>query len=147
MSDPAMPSRSGGCLCGAVRYAAEGEPVIVAHCHCDNCRRGTGAGHSTGAMFPAGKVTVSGRLAEYSFASGQGNTVTRSFCPACGSPLFGRNTGMAGHLTIALGSFDDAAGFVPEVTIYARGRQPWDHMDETLETFETQPAWRPKEGG
>ena len=34
---------TGGCMCGAVRYEATGEPFMVSHCHCLSCRRHTGA--------------------------------------------------------------------------------------------------------
>ena len=86
----------GGCLCGGVRYEIEGDPVVVAHCHCTDCQRLSGAGHTTGAMFPVGAVTVHGAVSEFQIASSSDSVVTRSFCPTCGSPLFGRNTGMAG---------------------------------------------------
>ena len=82
----------GGCLCGAVRYEAEGEPVVVAHCHCEDCQRRSGAGHSTGAMFAADRFRLTGQVAEYKLMSDNGNEVTRVFCPACGSPIFGRNS-------------------------------------------------------
>ena len=33
----------GRCLCGATGYRFEGPPRWVAYCHCDSCRRATGA--------------------------------------------------------------------------------------------------------
>ena len=139
-------TRSGRCLCGGVRFEVHGQPVIVAHCHCVDCQRLTGAGHSTGAMFPVERFRLMGSVAEYKLQSASGNEVTRVFCPACGSPILGRNTGMAGVVTIALGAFEDSSGFVPQVTVFARNRKPWDTMDESLPTFAAQPAWLPEDG-
>ncbi len=137
---------TGGCQCGAVRYEVAGAPIVVAHCHCENCQRGSGAGHSTGAMFSDQGFVLTGPVGEYQYQSDNGNQVTRAFCPTCGSPIFGRNTGMEGFVTITLGSFDDSSEFKPDVTVFGRNRKPWDVMDEDLTTFETQPGWKPGDG-
>ncbi len=94
-------------------------------------------------MFPVDRFRLSGPVAEYTLTSEKGNTVTKVFCPACGSPILGRNTGMEGFVTITLGTLDDASEFEPQVAIFARNRQPWDVMDESLPTYAAQPDWRP----
>lgn len=134
----------GGCLCGAVRYVADGAPVVVAHCHCEACQRASGAGHSSAAMFPDDRFRLTGAVAEYNYISDNVNEVTRVFCPICSSPIFGRNSGMVGYVSITLGTLDDSSGFDPEASVFARNRKPWDVMDECLPTFEAQPDWKPE---
>lgn len=133
----------GRCLCGSVRYEVQGEPKIVAHCHCEDCQRLSGAGHSTGAMFAEDNFRLEGEVSRYQVQSENGNMVTRSFCPTCGSSLFGSNSGMPGFLTVSLGTLEDSSDFKPEVTVFARNRKSWDVMDESLATFDAQPGWKP----
>jgi len=143
MDDHKTQLHKGGCLCGAVRFTVQAPPVVVAHCHCEDCQRISGAGHSTGAMFANGSFISEGPLREFTLTSENKNQVTKSFCPTCGSSLFGRNSAMDGYVTIALGAFDDASMFEPDVVVFARNKQPWDIMDETLATFAAQPNWKP----
>ena len=138
---------TGGCLCGNIRYEVSGAPVVVAHCHCEDCQRVSGAGHTTGAMFATEQFTITGTLSEYRLESTAGTTVTKTFCPNCGSPIFGRNDGMDGFVTVSLGTLDDSSAFEPEVTIFARNKKDWDVMDDTLPTFPAQPEWSPKNQG
>ena len=146
MANEDLQTYSGRCLCGGVQYQVRGTPRIVAHCHCDDCQRLTGSGHSTGAMFSVDRFQISGNLGEYELTSDADSRVTRVFCPTCGSPIYGRNTAMPGFLTVSLGTLDDSSDFEPEVVIFARNRKPWDTMDESVETFETQPKWDPLQG-
>ncbi len=137
------PVHKGRCLCGAVSYEAEGPPVLVAHCYCNNCQRASGSGHATGAIFPVERFRLQGQVAEFRLQSERGTEVTRVFCPTCGSPILGRNSGMAGFVTIALGTLDHSSDFEPQVIIFARNRKPWDNMDESLPAFASQPDWKP----
>lgn len=139
--------RTGRCLCGACDYEIDGDPVVVAHCHCRDCQRLSGAGHATGAMFPQSGVRLRGEVGRYELRSELGNTVTRLFCPACGSPLFGMNSGMPGFMTVTLGTLDAPDDLTPQVAIFARSRPAWDAMDTALATFDAQPGWKPDEAG
>jgi hypothetical protein len=136
----------GGCLCGGVRYEAAGTPVVVAHCHCEDCQRSSGAGHSTGAMFASENFHLQGKTAQYVLESSRGNQVTKLFCPVCGSSILGSNSAMAGFVTVSLGTFDDSSLLTPQVVVFARNKKPWDVMDESLPTFDTQPDWKPADG-
>jgi len=95
---------------------------------------------------PVTRFKMSGPIGEHTLTSNAGNPVTRVFCPSCGSPILGRNSGLEGYVTISLGTFDDSSEFEPAVAIFARNRRPWDFMDGSLPTFESQPGWRPDDG-
>jgi hypothetical protein len=70
-------STTGGCMCGAVRYEAVGEPITVGHCHCPSCRRHTGAPVVTVVIFEQDRVKFTkGDRKIYNSSPGVG----RSFC-------------------------------------------------------------------
>jgi hypothetical protein len=94
-------------------------------------------------MFPEAGARLQGRVATYELVSEAGNTVTRTFCPYCGSPLFGKNTGMPGFMTVTVGTLDRPDDLVPQVAVFARTRRSWDVMDDGLTSFDAQPKWSP----
>lgn len=136
----------GGCRCGNVTYEISGDPVVVAHCYCRDCQRASGAGHTTGAMFPVEAISIKGSMSEYRSKAESGSTVSQLFCGTCGSRLFGRNTGMPGFMTLAVGTLDDPDLVEPQVAIFARTRPHWDAIDATVQIFDAQPAWKPEDG-
>ena len=64
---------SGGCLCEAVRYECEAQPVITGHCHCTDCRKSSGTGHSSHLGVPRQSVTIGGKVSQYDRAADSGN--------------------------------------------------------------------------
>ncbi|WP_256448887.1 GFA family protein [Methylosinus sp. KRF6] len=67
-----MRTYSGKCLCSGVRFTATGPPVIVAQCHCEECRRLSGTGHSVGAMLRTDAVVLSGKTSEFVYLNRAG---------------------------------------------------------------------------
>ena len=43
---------TGRCLCGAVQYRYEGEPITIGLCQCDRCQRQSGSAFLIGVIFP-----------------------------------------------------------------------------------------------
>eukprot|EP01035_Chromulina_nebulosa_P059073 gene59073-80893_t len=109
-----MTIRQGGCLCGAVRYEVEGEPLRVGLCHCLDCRKESGAVFSCFAVFPAASFRQTGEVRTHS---------GRSFCPSCGSRLFNPSDQ---EVEIRFGTLDAAPGdLVPQYEIWVKQREAW----------------------
>jgi hypothetical protein len=73
----------GGCLCGAVRFVATGQPKAIYWCHCQSCRSHTGAPVSVFALFDGKAHTVTkGEITKFDSTPGQ---TRRGFCSRCSS--------------------------------------------------------------
>lgn len=85
-----MSIQQGGCLCGAIRYAASAQPIRVTYCHCKFCQRATGSAYMVEPIFERKSFEIiSGKPATYAKASeGSGKQVTINFCAACSTKLF-----------------------------------------------------------
>src|SRR5436305_13885209 len=81
-------TRTGGCLCGAVRYESEGEPVFSLQCHCRDCQRSSGTAYIAAIRVPAaGFRTTQGAPKRYLGKAASGNEIIRAFRGDCASPL------------------------------------------------------------
>jgi hypothetical protein len=99
----------------------------------------TGSGYSATLFFPAPAVNVSGEVRVHSYIGNSGKEVRRSFCPNCGSQLFGQPSVMAGLLGIRAGTLDDTSMYAPTVNICTSSAAPWDHLDPSLPNFPEMP--------
>ncbi|MGD2074472.1 MAG: GFA family protein [Gammaproteobacteria bacterium] len=123
---------SGGCACGAVRYQANSPPSFSFHCQCRQCQRASGAGHASLFVVPADAVSLTGELKFYDQIADDGSTVSRGFCPVCGSPVVGKTSGHPDILLFTAASLDDPALFKPEKVVWSASGQPWDFIDPDL---------------
>ncbi|QEX21663.1 aldehyde-activating protein [Hypericibacter adhaerens] len=119
----------GGCLCGAVRYRVEGAPNWSAHCHCNDCRRASGAPFVTYAGFPPARFRwIKGQPVRFNSSPG----VFRSFCGRCGSPLTYEGERWPDEIHIHLGTLDHPEAIQPQGHVYTAHKLPWLKLADGL---------------
>jgi hypothetical protein len=131
------PFATGHCHCGEVSYTAAEPPLLMVQCHCTACQRTSGGGHLSIARFKRDSVAISGETKTHVVTADSGNTVTRHFCPTCGSRLFSETTGRPGIIGVMAGSLDDHTWFEPEMVIFKRSQPVWDITTEDVPCHDT----------
>ena len=132
-----MAGFKGGCLCGAVKYEVTGEPVRVAQCHCDDCRRATGSAFATNVFVKEEDITVlQGETNSFQHTADSGSTMTKEFCGNCGSQLFGSGSGTPGIKNIKIGSIDDVGDIKPQIEVFTSKSLPYTPPLDFTEKFE-----------
>jgi hypothetical protein len=117
----AEPVLTGGCQCGAVRYALHTWPQRAHICHCRMCQKAFGAYFAPFAGVPHEKFELTrGDLATF-MSSDQAE---RGFCRDCGTPLTFRYVGRV-RIAFSLGSLDEPERVKPEQQIGVESRMPW----------------------
>jgi hypothetical protein len=97
------PFATGGCQCGAVRYALKVEPFGADFCHCRMCQRAVGNVFAAYADMNIADVEWT-RGAPVTFASS--TLAERGFCARCGTPLTYAPTNLP-YLSVTIGSLDN----------------------------------------
>ena len=75
----------GGCYCGALRYEAEGEPMMKAQCHCRECQYITGGSPNVFVLMPIGGFQKTKRGPQQFTPSGLERPMKRGFCAQVGT--------------------------------------------------------------
>jgi hypothetical protein len=124
----------GGCRCGAVRYRVSGGARHPCFCHCESCRRASGAAVVAWGTFEHANFQLTrGRLAEYHSSP----PVTRGFCAACGTALTYRHRARADDVDVTLASLDEPARLAPRMHIWVSDKLPWMSIDDGLPQYAT----------
>jgi hypothetical protein len=119
-ADP-LPVLTGGCQCGAVRYALYAEPATADICHCRMCQKAMGNLFMAVASVPRERFAwTAGAPAIWQSSA----IAERGFCGACGTPLSFRY--LAGErISVTTGSLDEPARARPTSQIGIESRVPW----------------------
>lgn len=130
--------QTGGCHCGAVRYQADGEMLHHAICHCEDCRRASGAPMVGWIAFKSDAVTVT--KGEPSVRS-SAEHARRHFCGDCGTGLFYLNEQVLPGITdIQSATLDDPEAMPPGAHIQYAEHLGWTDTMDQLPKFERYPG-------
>src|SRR5437016_5902459 len=134
-----MVTHTGKCLCGDVSFEVTAEPLFTGYCHCSDCQKSSGTGHTAVTAFPRAAIAVRGETTTFTVIAHSGNPMTRHFCPRCGSRLFAESSRMPDIFAITATAFDDSSFFQPKLSMFASRRQAWDHLAEDIPAFDLMP--------
>ncbi len=142
MTDIRLPI-TGGCICKAVRYSVSAPPVGSRQCWCRDCQY-LGAGSSTvNTIFNASDVTITGDLRVFVSLADSGNTMTRGFCPTCGTPVTSASSARPQFLILRAGTLDHPDIATPAMNIWTDSAPPWAHLDPDVPSTPAQPPALP----
>lgn len=118
----------GGCACGAVRYRLASTPFDAGYCHCELCRRSSGAPLLAFATVPLVDFVVTAGRVHTRQSSSFGE---RGFCADCGTQLTMHVDHQPDTIDFTLGSLDRPDAVHPGFHIFFASRPEWfDVRDE-----------------
>jgi len=121
MSEETKPILTGGCQCGAIRFALTAPPIRVSICHCRMCQKASGAPFASFADIEKSDFAwTRGRPAAFKSST----IAERDFCSDCGTPLsFRRIDGE--RIEIMTGTFDRPDRVIPTRQYGTEARLGW----------------------
>jgi hypothetical protein len=140
MASETKPVLTGGCQCGAIRFAVSAAPAKVSICHCRMCQKASGAPFASFADIEASAFAwTKGTPAAFRSSS----IAMRDFCAACGTPLsFRRIDGP--RIEIMTGAFDRPDRVIPTRQYGSESRLGWVVGIANLPSLTTQQNYGPE---
>ena len=132
----------GGCVCGAVRFKASGQPARVTICHCRWCQRRTGTAFGVEVVYRTDQVELTnGETTRYRHVSDEsGRWLDIEFCSRCGTNMGFTLEAVPGVRTLPAGAFDDPGWIRAERYkyrhVYLRSRRDWSDLSPAVEQHE-----------
>ena len=128
----------GSCLCGAISYQYEGALTDCSYCHCQICRKLTGAAFGAYGSVARPRFNWTHGESLLSSYSPTKNT-KRWFCSDCGSFLMTEHCLEPDSVFISLGTLNGSNDIAILYHQFAGSRANWHQIDETLPAYDKWP--------
>ena len=133
---------TGGCQCGAVRYAIAAEPMTVYACHCRDCQRQTGSAFALSMVVPRAAIGITqGTAREWLRPPEQtasGTPTTCLLCGTCGARLYHLPSRSPEIAVVKPGTLDDTTWLRAVGHIWTDHAQPWVEIPAATVNFPRQ---------
>lgn len=131
---------TGGCACGAIRYAMASDPIFQNHCQCFDCQKRSGTGHGSYLTFGRrNDAELTGEVKTWTIVADSGNEKSHAFCPICGTPVYLTFAAMPDLIAVHATSLDEPGSFQPQALTYAMRAHAWDVVDPDIPKFDRMP--------
>jgi hypothetical protein len=121
----------GSCYCGTVTYEIHGKLLMMANCHCPDCRKFTGSAFSSVLVTEANGFSVTSgedNLIHYPSSPGK----QRCFCKTCGCHMFSRAEHRPEMVFVRAGSLDEDPRIKPQRHFWTSAKAPWHDITDSL---------------
>jgi hypothetical protein len=133
-----MPTHTGTCLCGTVRFEVQGDFERFYLCHCRHCRKDTGSAHAANLFSTTARLRWLGGEDHIARFQLPGTRHSKSWCTTCGSAL--PELQLDGTLLkVPAGSLDTEVPNTPDAHLFTASRAGWDHALERIPMIEGLP--------
>jgi hypothetical protein len=127
---------TGGCLCGAVRYAVALDRLPASYaCHCRDCQTWTGSAFSQQLVLSEHVFSIAGPVALYELTSPSGRISRQRACGTCFTRIYNTNSARPGLVMLRAGTLDNSDALAVVAHIWVKRKQPWIGIAEGV------PCW------
>ncbi len=135
---------NGRCLCGHYRFEVRADPLWIAYCHCESCRRASGAPAAAYVGFATDTVHFEPEPPFYASSP----PVRRAFCEHCGTPLYYAADFFPGELHLFRTNFERPEAYEPTRHVLFNEHEADFDIYDDLPRYGTERgkviAWGPK---
>ncbi|MEO3431929.1 GFA family protein [Inquilinus sp. CAU 1745] len=131
---------TGGCQCGAIRYALDRPPQEIYVCHCRECRKQSASAFGISVMVRSVDLRLlQGTLRRWSRPTDSGRTLACFFCAECGSRVWHGDPEQAEEISIKGGSLDEPVDLSDAIHIWTSRKLPGVIIPEGSRRHEEEP--------
>lgn len=126
---------TGGCGCGAVRFALSAPLVAAAYCHCTRCQHRSGTASAASGLIEPGSFTLTAGQDE--LRAWRPGGLDKEFCASCGSAVLARDSDSGEVVIVRLSAIDGDPGVRPSGRQFVAYAAPWEPIpDDGLPRFD-----------